>query len=1188
MEKNGFSHLHVHSEYSILDGLIRIDELMDWTLANGRGYVALTDHGNLYGAVHFYTSAVKAGLKPILGIEMYVAPGSRHDKNLSKEESNSHLVLFVADSKGYKNLIKLSTYAFTEGFHYRPRIDMELLREYNEGLIATSACLKGRINSEIMHGRYDDACKALDEFLEIFGRDRFFLEFMDHGIPGQKEIRSHLEKLSEDYHVPIIATNDAHYVRSSDAPYQDVMMCVQMGKKVSDTNRLKFSTDQFYLKTRDEMLDVVEGNAQWLENCDLIASQVDFKMELGEFHFPSFKTPDGSSPEKYLFRISHEGLRKRFNGNNPPANYIERIDYELGWINKLGLAPYFLIIDDFIRFVLENKIAKGPGRGSGAGSLVSFALYITDIDPIQFNLLFERFINPARKSMPDMDLDFDPERREEVIEYVRKKYGQDYVCNIITFNRMKARAAVRDVARVLDIPLPQADKVSKLIPMGCRIDEGLEISVEMKSLYENDPAVQNWLDTAKAIEGLCRNVGIHPAGVIIADKPVIEYVPLMVQDKGGGIVCQYQMNDVEQIGLIKTDFLGLRTLTYIEDCVSIIRSIRGEEINLMSIPLDDQKTFQLLWDCDTLGVFQLESHGMRNLMAEIRPDRIGDVIALIALYRPGPIQHASEYASRKHKKEEIHYSHPDMEPILRETYGVLTYQEQITMLLVELAGIELADAVTIIKIISKKRSKEAINEYRKQFIDGTAKKGIPQKQADTIFDSIVTFAGYGFNKSHSAAYGLVAYWTAYLKANYPLEFYCAFLTSEMHDSDKIAEILSELRSKNIRILPPDINKSLRGFKVEDGAIRFGLAAIKGVGTQAVKAIVASRKKSGDFRDFLDLTKRVDLFAVNRGAIENLIKSGAMDCLPKNRQEKISAMDRALEIGKKIQEDLAKGQEQLFGMMQDSMSESMDIFQKLDDFPKQQKLRMEKQLTGFYLTGHPLDPFLEQMKGRVTPIANIHSMQNGEQVVVGCLITQLSVRISKNLEEYAILRVEDFSGSIEAMVFPRAMKNVKKELIQESVIMAMGNIRVEIRETQTEDGETVEIRQVSLSLEKVRNYQTPSDIKESSEFVIEKTYAKHISSPEPMIDFEDASNGPLFDIDKVDLLFGYPMDSSIMKQNAELLKNALELYEGSTKLDIVFETEQGRMRVDLGMKSGCDYEKVREELREKLIGVKWSR
>ena len=1181
----GFSHLHVHSEYSILDGIIRIEELIKWTEEYGKGYVALTDHGNLYGALHLYTNAVSAGLKPIIGIEAYVSPTSRMDKKQSSEESNNHLILYAADYTGYKNLVKLASLGYTEGFHYKPRIDTELLRAYNEGIIVTTACMQSRVYQLLLGRNYEDARKYFEELLDIFGRDRLFIEYMNHGIPEQIRLKPHIKKLSEDYNIPVIATNDAHYVNQKDAKYQDIMMCVQMNKKIYETNRLRFFNDQFYLKTWDEMLQVVDGNAEWLANCDILANLCDLKIDLGEFHFPTFKTPDNSSPGEYLGKISREGLRKRFHGGDVPQEYSERLDYELKWINELGYAPYFLIIEDFVRFALERKISKGPGRGSGAGSLVSYAVGITDIDPIKYKLLFERFINPARKSMPDMDIDFDPARREEVIDYVREKYGKDRVCQIVTFNRLKARAAVRDSGRVLDIPLPQVDEVSKMIPFGFDLESAMEITEELQKLYRQNELVREWLDTAIAIEGLIRTGGVHPAGIVIADKPIVEYAPVMISEKTGDMVAQYSMKDIEKIGLIKMDFLGLRTLTYMEHAIELVRQNHGIEIDPEAIPLNDKATYRLLCDTDTLGVFQLESSGMRSLMREVRPDHIGDLIAVIALFRPGPIRHAPQYAERKHKKEKIQYAHPKMKPILDETYGVITYQEQITMILVELGGMSLPDAVNIIKFISKKRRKDEIEPYRGQFTKGTSEQGINPKIANEIFDSILDFAGYGFNKSHSAAYGLLAYWTAYLKANYPVEFYAAFLTSEMANTEKITEILAELRHKNIPIYPPDINKSLGGFAVEGKGVRFGLVAIKGLGEQAVDAIIREREKNGAFKDLVDFTTRVDLHYLNRGAMENLIKSSAMDCLPANRAQKIQALDRSIEIGKKKQEDESKGQVQLFDLVSLSQNDRVMAFDAINDFPDEQKLRMEKELTGFYLSGHPLLPFQKKIQEHITFAVNqLEGLADGEEVIIGGLISSIKYQISKTkLERYAIMRVEDLTGSIEVMVFPSYLRDYGEELEEEAVVLIKAKVRVDIRETVDENGETIENRQAKLILDAAKRMKKPS---EKVAIVPEKKKSK----PRPTAIQTEIENiyteidSSATESSKIAIIL--PMPENILSFG-EKLGEILTANPGDTEIIVKFLVGAQELAVELGEDFRCDAESIKKIISDEIANVKFN-
>ncbi|MCD6218006.1 DNA polymerase III subunit alpha [bacterium] len=1189
MPGRGFSHLHVHSEYSILDGLIRIEELIAWTKEHGKDYVALTDHGNMYGAVHFFKAAKEAGLKPIIGIEAYISPTNRFDKELAQADASNHIVLYVADSVGYKNLMKLTTLSFQEGFFYKPRIDLELLREYNEGIIATTACLKGRVNQLFRRGHPEDARKVFEEYLDIFGKDRLFIEYMNNGMPEQVQLKPYLEKLSDDYGIPIIATNDAHYVKLSDAPYQDVMLCIQTKAKLKDTDRMRFPTNQFYLKTQDEMLDAMDGNSQWLENCDLVAKMVDFEMELGTFHFPNFETPDGSTSEEYLAKISHEGLKNRFQGKEVSEEYSSRLDYEIGWINKLSFAPYFLIIDDFVRYAIKKGISKGPGRGSGAGSLVSYALGITDVDPIKFDLLFERFINPARKSMPDMDLDFDPIRREEVIDYVREKYNSEYVCNIITFNRMKARAAIRDSARILDIPIPMSDRIAKMIPMGNTISEAMEETPELANLYKNDNTVRWWIDTAMAIEGLIRNEGVHPAGIVIANKPVVEYAPLMVSRRDNLMVCQYPMKDVDAIGLIKMDFLGLRTLTYMEDCINLVKETKGIEIKPMEIPLDDANTYSLLCEANTLGVFQLESSGMRSLMMDIRPDWIGDVIALIALYRPGPIKRAPRFAARKHKREKIYYAHPELQPILEETYGVITYQEQITMILVKLAGIQLTDAVSIIKIISKKRSADEINQYRDEFVQGTIAKGIAPGIANEVFSDIVEFAGYGFNKSHSAAYGLLAYWTAYLKANYPLEFYCSFLSSEMQDTDKIAQILGEIQRRKIEIFPPDVNTSFDKFTVENEGIRFGLVAIKGVGEQAAVEIMKARGKGGEFASLLDFTKRVDLHLANKGAIENLIKASAMDSLPGHRAQKCEALNRAIDIGKRTQEDKTRGQEQLFNMSSTADDDGMSTLMNIQEFSEQQMLRMEKKLTGFYLTGHPLERYRKRLEKAITHnIDELNKLEDDTEVTIGGLVSHLEFKTSQNNEDYAIMSLEDFTASTQVMVFESKLEKVRKDLIPEAVLRVKGIVRSETRETQSDSGDAIETRQVKLFLNSLKRYSKDTvEIDESDRQDIGVATVSHKVDKCETMELGYSSDESMPTVKYAELTFILPMETEKLREVGTRVRNVVNEHEGETRLNVYFKLNGGRFRIDLGLDSGCDYSKVREIIRKELNGARFN-
>ncbi|MGA8533248.1 MAG: DNA polymerase III subunit alpha, partial [Candidatus Tumulicola sp.] len=896
---NRFVHLHVHSEYSLLDGACRIDRLCRRAAEHGAPGVALTDHGVMYGAMEFYYAARDASVTPIVGCEAYLAPRGRFDRTVREE---AHVTLLAADLIGYRNLTALVSKGFLEGYYYKPRIDLDLLAQHHDGLIVLSGCMSGLVAAPLLKNDYATALKNAKTYVEIFG-DRFYIEVMRHGMPEEDIINEGLVRVARELNIPIVATNDSHYLEQKDAPAHDVLLCIGTGKTIADTSRMKFYSDAFYVKSSDEMYALWSDLPEACENTVKIADRVDIRIPEKIFHLPEYPVPQAAgllekSDDEYLREICEAGLLTRYGAErllSDPA-VRQRFEYELGVITKMGFSSYFLIVWDFIKYARDHDIPVGPGRGSAVGSLVAYCLKITDLDPLRFNLFFERFLNPDRISMPDIDTDFCVDRRDEVIEYVTQKYGKDRVAQIVTFGTMAARAAIRDAGRALGVPLPDVDRIAKLIPSGpggLTISDALEQLTELKSLYAMRPEIRKLLDTAKEIEGLARNAGTHAAGVVISAGPLIEYAPL-VRFNEGGVNTQYDMEWVERIGLLKMDFLGLRNLTVMDNAVKEIRRTTDPTFDLSAIALDDAKTFTMLGHGETMGVFQLESDGMKRVCAELRPSRFEDIIALVALYRPGPMDWIPSFIAIKHGRRQPNYLHAKLEPILAETYGIACYQEQVMQIARDVAGFSMSEADELRKVMGKKQ-KEKIPVYRDMFVRGAEEvSGIDRDLAEKIFKFIEPFAGYGFNKSHAAAYGWIAYQTAYLKANHPLQYLTALMTSVKDKTDKLAEYIDEAKKLGIVVLPPDVNESLVDFAVVGDRIRFGLAAIKGVGEGAVRSLIDARDHGGPFEDLFDLAKRADAKHFNRRVFEALVKCGALDALPGHRAAKLAAIDAALE------------------------------------------------------------------------------------------------------------------------------------------------------------------------------------------------------------------------------------------------------------------------------------------------------
>ncbi len=1022
-----FVHLHLHSQYSILDGAIRFEELFELLQRYKMKACALTDHGNMFGAIEFYTMAKQQGIKPILGCEVYVAPNSR------KERSGEpyHLVLLAMNREGYRNLCHLVSLGYLEGFYQKPRIDLQLLEELNGGLLVLTSCLKGEIPSLILRDDWEGARKRASYFKEVFG-DRFYLELQDNGIEEQKKVNEGLLKLARELDIKVLATNDCHYLYREDAFLHDVLLCIQTGKTLNDPRRLRFQTDQFHLRSPEEMEALFGHVPQALSNTLEVAERCELELDLGHYQLPHFDPPEGKTLEGYLEELAEEGLRRRIQerGIKDPRPYWERLERELRVINSMGFAGYFLIVQDFVNWAKERGIAVGPGRGSAAGSLVAYCLGITDIDPLEHGLLFERFLNPERVSLPDIDVDFCYARRDEVIQYVKERYGHDKVAHIITFGKMQARAVVRDVGRVLGIPYREVDIIAKLIPGGPNVtlQEALTLEPRLRELAQRDNSYRRLLEIALRLEGMVRHASTHAAGVVIANRSLMDYMPLY-RGKDGEITTQYAMKEVEQIGLVKFDLLGLKTLTMIEEILRLLKERRGIEIDLKKIPLDDPETYRLLSEGDTTGVFQLESQGMRDLLRKIKPQRFSDLVALLALYRPGPLGSGmvEDYIKRRRDKQQIQYLHESLRDILEETYGVLVYQEQVMMVASALADFSLGEADLLRKAMSKKVPEE-MARLRDRFIEGAAKKGIDRQKASEIFDSMAKFAEYGFNKSHSAAYALIAYRTAYLKAHYPHEFMAALLTSDMNDSDKVMRYVYECKDRGIEVLKPDINSSLWEFTVEGDSppkIRFGLGAIKNVGEAAVKAILEARR-SGPFKNFTNFCLRVDPKKVNRRAIESLIKAGAFD--------EFGPRSRLLDLLPKVIQRASKGRNSQATLFKTSPEEEPP----LREWSESEVLRAEKEVLGFYLSGHPLKDYEHQIREKAGhTIRALEDLDPGQEVRIAGLVVDLREIRTKKGDRMATAEFEDLTGRVEGVIFPDLFRESRPLLLSDAPLLISG-------------------------------------------------------------------------------------------------------------------------------------------------------
>ena len=1090
MQHANFIHLHLHTQYSLLDGAIRHDDLFTLAKEYKMPALAMTDHGNMFGAVEFYEKASHYGIKPIIGCETYVAPGSRFDRtinNIGKEggegEASFHLILLVKNTKGYRNLCKLLSSAYLEGFYYKPRIDKELLKANNEGLIALSSCLHGEIPYLLNKGNREKALKAAEEYKAIFDNNRFYLELQDNKLPEQKKVNEGLLEISKKLNIPLVATNDCHYLRREEARAHDILVCIQTGKTINSTDRLKFRTDEFYFKSPKEMELSFSAYPEAIKNTIEIAERCNLELKLKEHHLPVFPVPDNGDIDVFFEHQARQGLEKRLKSLHDKGedvesqrwHYYERLEKEIKVVKAMGFPGYFLIVADFIDFAKRSDIPVGPGRGSAAGSLVAYALGITNLDPIKHNLLFERFLNPDRISLPDIDIDFCIEGRDDVIKYVSEKYGKDNVSQIITFGQMKAKAVIRDVGRAMDMPYSDVDKIAKLVPnvLNITIEDAVKQEVRLKELIDKDARVRDLIDVAKTLEGLPRHASTHAAGVVISNKPLIEYLPLYKGPKEEVVTTQYPMKDVEKIGLVKFDFLGLKTLTVIDKVVKLLKSNKNIELDIDNLILDDAETYKLLSSGDTDGIFQLESSGIKELLRKLKPETFEDVMSVVALYRPGPLQSGmvDDFIKRKHGKAQIKYELPQLKDMLANTYGVIVYQEQVMEIAKVLAGFSPGDADVLRKAMGKKLPEEMVIQ-REKFIEGAKKNKVPQPKAEKIFDLMANFAGYGFNKSHSAAYALIAYQTAYLKAHYPVEFMAALLTSDMGNTDNVIKYIGECRDMGIGILPPDINESKMNFTVTSsslplwgqissakgglspekggrGRIRFGLAAVKNVGEAAIDVILKTREEEGQFTSIVDFCTRVDLRKVNKRVIESLVKCGAFDSMGVKRAQLMVSLDKIMDISQSIQKEKANGQISIFSAMSGGRNSAAALGTDLKSVPKlpqieewheAELLSHEKEALGFYITGHPLEKYAKELKCLAnTDTEDIKERHDEADVSIAGIVATVKEINTKKGDRMAFITLEDLKGSVEVISFSDVYKNASQYFSGDVPILVRGKV-----------------------------------------------------------------------------------------------------------------------------------------------------
>jgi len=1034
-----FTHLHVHSHYSLLDGLPTIDQLLDYAKKLGMDSLALTDHGVMYGAVEFYKKAKKKGIKPIIGIEAYQALNKRTDRRPGIDDKRYHLVLLAKNETGYKNLVKLTTRAHLEGFYYKPRIDEELLEEYSEGLICLSGCLAGKIPKLILANKIEEAERTASKYKELFGKDDFYLELQHHPhIPEQKKVNNALISISKKLGIPLVATNDCHYLRPEDADAQDILMLINTNANPQDPERLTMKMDDFSLRTSQQMAEAFKEIPEALENTQKIVQMCNFNFKLGKVSLPKFQTPNGKTPDEYIRELCLLGLKKRY-GPKPPQKVIQRLNYELSVISKMGFSSYFLIVQDFVNWAKQNRIVVGPGRGSAGGSLVSYLLNITNIDPIKYNLMFERFLNPGRAkvSLPDIDIDFTDRRRDEVINYIKQKYGENHVAQIITFGTMAARVVVRDVGRALGYPYNYCDKLAKMIPFNFSLEEALAKLPEFRQIYETDEKAQKLIDFAKKLEGVARHASTHACGVVISDKPLDDIVPLQKSSQNDStIVSQYEMHSIEDLGLLKMDLLGLKNLTIIEDTLVRIYEVQNKKIDIENIPLTDRATFKLFQRGETIGVFQCESEGFRKYLRQLKPTEMEDLIAMVALYRPGPMQFIPDFIAGKRKKKKITYLHPKLKPILEKTQGICIYQEQLMEIAQKLAGFSLSEADLLRKAVGKK-IRSLLLEQEEKLTQGMKKNGIPENVAKKIWQWVLPFARYGFNRSHSCAYAQIAYQTAYLKAHFPVEFMAALLTSEKNDVERIGFLIGECKKMHIDVLPPDINESWRNFTVvpKKNQIRFGFLAIKNVGTNVVEAIVKERKENGPFRSIKDFFSRMPSSVMNKKSLESLIKAGAFDKLAE-RNQLLMGLEGLLEFNRENRKKKMSGQQGLFDRIKSDNELSLP---KAKPATKKEKIFWEKELLGLFVSSHPLEGFQKVLAKKALPISKIGSGITGHLCRIGGIISEIKRIITKNGSPMLFVKMEDLTDKIEVVVFPSVLSKNPSAFQENKIVLVSGRI-----------------------------------------------------------------------------------------------------------------------------------------------------
>ncbi|WP_238916614.1 DNA polymerase III subunit alpha [Clostridium sp. YIM B02555] len=1143
MEKEKqFCHLHLHTEYSLLDGSGKIKKLMKAAKEKGMDSIAITDHGVMYGLVDFFKAAQENDIKAILGCEIYVVPKSMHIKQPDKENSTYHLVLLVKNEIGYQNLMKIASIASIEGFYYKPRVDCDYLREHSEGLIALSACLGGEVQSNLLKGNYEKAKEVALKYKDIFNGD-FYLELQDHGMEEQKKVNEDNMKLSKETGIPLIVTNDVHYINKEDSKSHDVLMCIQTAKTIDDPNRRRYPSDQFYLKSPEEMYDMFSYVPEALENTMKIAEQCNYEYKFHESKLPKFPLEEGQDPYEYLKDTCYKGLIERYDvfeelrnkelnytevnkiveNSEKAKEYVDRLEYELGVIKQMGYIDYFLIVWDFIKFSYDHGIPTGPGRGSAAGSIVAFTLGITKIDPIKYSLIFERFLNPERVSMPDIDSDFCYERRQEVIDYVVEKYGADNVSQIITFGTMAARLCIRDVGRAMNYSYTEVDKIAKMIPtmLGITIEKALDLNPELKAAYDSDERIKTLIDVSMDLEGLPRHSSTHAAGVVIASKPLVEYVPLQKNDEM--IVTQFGMNTLEELGLLKMDFLGLRTLTVMSDAIKMVKENRGVDIDLDKIDFDDKEVYKMIGEGNTAGVFQLESAGMTSFMKELKPDNLEDIIAGISLYRPGPMAEIPRYIECKKNPDKVQYETPELEGVLNVTYGVMVYQEQVMEIVRKLAGYSMGRSDMVRRAMSKKKHK-VMEEERKNFIHGILegdevivpgciRNGINEEVANKIFDNMMDFASYAFNKSHAAAYAVVGYQTAYLMKYYPVEMLAAMLNSIMGINEKVAYYIGIAEELGIQVLPPNINESFSRFTVKDDKIRFGMAAIKNVGGNVVDSIVKAREEKGKFESLVDFINKIDPSAINKRAVECLIKAGALDDFKVFRSKMIAVHEKLIENISSDKRRNIDGQISLFGT--EELKNPEVSYPNIKEFNKKNLLAMEKEMTGLYITGHPLDDYAKSLKmqttNEISKIFSVHetldetfeenldeismfnreeTLQDNDRVILGGILAGVNQKVTRNNSIMAFLKLEDLTGTIEVIVFPKTLDKVKELCVTDSLVIVKGRLSLKEDEPPKLICESIEpLEQVNTAKVYLRvdNTEAARDLNKRLKDILAKEY-----------------------------------------------------------------------------------------------------